>query len=242
MENNIKITGLILKTSDYKENDKIATIFTLEHGKINSIFKGVKKPNAKLKMAAQPFCFGDFLLVKSGDIFVTTNCMLTESFYDLAYDLEKFYSGYAILETLDAATLDCQPNNRLFIESLKALKELAYGEGNGNIIASKYMISALEMTGYKMSFSQCASCGAYVSRPFFSYSRGGMLCPLCAEKTAEQISINLINNLKFISNSEYDKLSTIIIDKSTASKIIHFIGLVVDKLYDVELKSLNNIL
>lgn len=241
MENNIKITGLVLNTKDYKENDKIATLFTLERGKLSSVFRGVKKPAAKMKMAAQPFCFGEYILIERSNNYITANCTLTESFYDLAYDVERFFAGCVVLEIIDAATQEGQQNERLFVESLKALKELTYGNTNPNIIAVKFIINTLELIGYKMSFTKCSSCQASVSRPFFTAIRGGLLCPLCKDIDAQPVNLTLINNLKFIDNSDYEKLSTIKIEQSASIKLIHFIAQAFCELVGCALKSINNI-
>ena len=39
----IKFTGIVLKSVDYKEKDKLLTIFSLELGKITATLKGVKQ-------------------------------------------------------------------------------------------------------------------------------------------------------------------------------------------------------
>ena len=86
----IKLSAVTLRAADYGENDKILTLLTAENGKITAGIKGVKKPNAKLKFAAQPFCFAEFVLVKKGDKLTVTNCSELESFYDLRTDINKF--------------------------------------------------------------------------------------------------------------------------------------------------------
>ena len=53
MEQNTK--AIILNTREYKEADKLATIFSRDLGKICVRFVGVAKPKAKLKANAQPF-------------------------------------------------------------------------------------------------------------------------------------------------------------------------------------------
>ncbi|HEY8419995.1 MAG TPA: DNA repair protein RecO [Clostridia bacterium] len=241
MEDNIKVTGLVLNTKDYKDDDKVAAIFTLEKGKLYAVFRGVKKPKAKMKMAAQPFCFGEFILCERGNNYITTNCTLTESFYDLAYQSERFFAGCVILEVIDYATVEGQPNEKLFLQSLKALKELAYEKTDEKVIAAKFIIDTLALIGYKMNFSKCSSCKATVSKPYFSALRGGVLCPLCKDVDGQPIPINLINNLKFIDNSDYERLATIKIQPSASKKALDFIADAFCELVGCSLKSLNNV-
>ena len=63
----IKVNALMLRAADYGENDKILTLLTAELGKISAGIKGVKKAGAKLKFAAQPFCFAEYILSKRGE-------------------------------------------------------------------------------------------------------------------------------------------------------------------------------
>lgn len=38
-----KVDALVLRSIDYKDNDKILTLFTLQNGKVTAAAKGVKK-------------------------------------------------------------------------------------------------------------------------------------------------------------------------------------------------------
>jgi len=58
----IKVRGIVLKASDYKDDDKLLRLYTLEQGKIGAVMRGVKKAKARLKIASQIFCFGEYLL------------------------------------------------------------------------------------------------------------------------------------------------------------------------------------
>ena len=87
------VNAVMLKAIDYGENDKILTLLTAENGKITAGIKGVKKASAKLRFAAQPFCFAEYVLSQKGDRFTVINAAECESFYDLRTDIGKFYSA-----------------------------------------------------------------------------------------------------------------------------------------------------
>ena len=58
----VKVNALVIKSVDYKDNDKILTLYSLENGKITTNIKGVKRAGAKLKFASDPFCFCEYIL------------------------------------------------------------------------------------------------------------------------------------------------------------------------------------
>lgn len=76
-----KIKALVLRAADFKENDKLLLLYCGEYGKITASIRGVKKPGAKLKFAAEPFCFGEFMLSVKDGRYAVTNCTEIESFF-----------------------------------------------------------------------------------------------------------------------------------------------------------------
>lgn len=51
----IKSEGIVLRTTDYGETNKIVTLLTREHGKIGVMARGAKKSNSRLSAISQPF-------------------------------------------------------------------------------------------------------------------------------------------------------------------------------------------
>ena len=62
-----RLKGIVISAKDFKEADKLLTLFTLEKGIVYAKLVGVKKPNAKLKPAKEIFCFADFDVVSKGE-------------------------------------------------------------------------------------------------------------------------------------------------------------------------------
>lgn len=156
----LKVNALMLRAVDYNENDKILTLLTAEYGKITAGIKGVKKPNAKLRFSSQPFCFAEYVLAKRGDKFTVINCSECESFYDLRTDINKFYAASAALEAANVLSFEGGESSRLFYESVKTLGEMCAGDERHSLI--KFLLSALEFSGYAITAENCAVCGSYL--------------------------------------------------------------------------------
>jgi len=75
------VDAIVLKSQDYKENDKIVYLFSPAEGKFSAVLKGVKKASAKLKFAGEPFCFAEYTCVRRGDMATVINAMEKESFF-----------------------------------------------------------------------------------------------------------------------------------------------------------------
>lgn len=207
----IKVKGLVIHTSDYKEKDKLITLFTLELGKIVASLKGVKQPKAKLKFASQKFCFGEFVLIKRGEFFTVKSVDLIESFYDLTKDYDRYMVAESILEMIGIIMQPVQINEEYFILNIKALSELCYNDKlNENILLIKYMLSLFLLHGYELSFNACSECATkFIGDIYFDYDIGNILCKNCSGLHSVLLHKQDYNMLKLINATSIDKLHTI---------------------------------
>lgn len=88
-----KTDALVIRASEYKDNDKLLTLFSPERGKLTAGIKGVKKPNAKLSFAAQPFAFSEYVLAEKNGRYTVMNAYLYDGFYPLRTDILRYYAG-----------------------------------------------------------------------------------------------------------------------------------------------------
>ena len=152
-----KVDALVLRSIDYKDNDKILTLFTLQNGKVTAAAKGVKKAGARLKFAAQPFCFAEYVLAKKGERRTVISAANTDGFYALREDIEKFYAACAVCEVCDALLFEGIVNEELFLYAVNALKNMCGGDAAEELV--RFLIGALRLSGYMLSLEACADCG-----------------------------------------------------------------------------------
>lgn len=187
----------MLRAVDYGENDKILTLLTAEYGKISAGIKGVKKPSAKLKFAAQPFCFAEYILAKKGDKYTVINCTECESFYDLRTDINKFYAASAAIEAVSALTYEGGDCAEIFYECVKTLSAMCAGDERLPLI--KFLIFLLEKSGYALSLDNCAECGAPLidaEKLRFDMDAGAFTCFDCGTGAgASRVTYNVLRKL-----------------------------------------------
>ncbi|MDD4110227.1 MAG: DNA repair protein RecO [Clostridia bacterium] len=208
----VRIKGIVISSIDYKEKDKLVTIYSLEKGLVSAKLIGIKNPKAKLKPLKEVFCFADFDLAssKSNDYFVITSAEIIESFYNIISDLDKYYAGCSILETLRIVGKTGESNEPLFIETLRALKTLSYENVDVEIILIKYLVKIFEAMGYQLSLNKCSSCGQeFIGKRFFDYTAGEITCIGCKGPNAELIEPLTHSILRIISTTDYEKLKNL---------------------------------
>ncbi len=184
-----KVNALMLRGVDYKDNDKILTLYSLERGKISASARGVKKSGAKLSFCAAPFCFAEYVLSEKSERLSVINATEIESFYKLRLNVFGYCAASAIAEFLLKFTEEGQPEPVLFRVAVSALKAICFENAEPAAVLISFLCIAVKNIGYAADFSVCASCGENTigERPFFDFSEGKYYCENCATASAVRI-------------------------------------------------------
>lgn len=186
----IKLNAVALRSVDYKENDKMLTLYSLEQGKIGAGVKGVKRAGAKLCFCVQPFCFAEYVLSVKGERATVTGATEIESFYKIRLNPESFYAGSAILEYLLKLCEAGSADEKLFLLTVNCLKQLNFGEKKPLIILCEFLFEALSLYGYGISGRDCSGCGKNADRfekAFFDFENGELYCENCKTEKMREI-------------------------------------------------------
>lgn len=179
-----KVNALMIRAVDYGDNDKILTLLTAERGKISAGIKGVKKAGAKLKFAAQPFCFAEYILARRGERYTVIQASENESFYDLRCDVCRFYAASAVCECANALTYDGADCADILSAAVRALTAMCTGDEAEALIA--FLLTALEHSGYRLGLEHCVVCGAPLlsrEKMRFDLDTGSFTCWDCGNGT-----------------------------------------------------------
>lgn len=198
-----KLNGIVLGGISYGDFDKILSIFTLEKGTVSAKIKGVKKAGAKLKFASEPFCFAEFIFLKSGDKRTVKTASLFDSYYPIREDLVKYYAGATAVEFIKKFQREEMVSPKLFMALAETLKTLAYEDISPKYTIAKFLYNALKNTGFALNFGDCAGCGGKVGvRPFFDADTSSFYCEECRTDNAREIKHSTYLELKSLEDEE----------------------------------------
>lgn len=208
----IKLKGIVIKADDYKDSDKLVTIFSAEKGLIKARARGVKKNKAKLTFAVQPFAFVEFMLTERDGFYTIINASSIDQFFNITSDFDNYIFMLACLEVVQKTVKENENSVDLFLLLLNSLKLVAYENVSSINVFIKFMIEAMGYLGFSFVFDKCASCGGYLNENNvgFSYDHNGLLCSKCMSKL-ESLELNKVEYaiLKNISSVKIDKLNTL---------------------------------
>lgn len=204
-----KVKAIVLKSIDYKEKDKLITLFTLEEGKKLCSLRGVKAPTAKLKFAKEPFCFGEFIIENTKGNNVITQVEPIDDFFDITKDIDKFYEGCAILDVVNKLSTESQDSD-LFIELIKALKCLCYENPQKYYVFDKFLLKIFKNFGYYFLSDKCSSCFYPLDDArYFNLDVGEFVCSNCKNDICIKVSNSAFAGLRLLDQTDYDKLKNL---------------------------------
>ncbi|MBQ8137782.1 MAG: DNA repair protein RecO, partial [Clostridia bacterium] len=122
----IKTQAIVLRYADYRENDRMLTLLSPVHGRIDAIARGCKRPKSPLLAASEWFAQGEYMLYASGGHVMVTSCMLQESFYPIRQDYDRLEYATYLLSLCEAAAQPGQAALGLFKLITRSLFRLAY--------------------------------------------------------------------------------------------------------------------
>lgn len=179
-----KALALVLRTTDWSETSRIATLWTREFGKVRVLAKGGRRLKSNFESALDllTLCSIVFLRKSSGGLDLLTEAQVVERFPPLRTDLPALYAAYYLAELLSDWTEDYDPHPALFDEARATLQGLGTaGVATGPRLA-RFELVLLQELGYRPSLAACAACASPISAArglAFNPAAGGVLCPAC---------------------------------------------------------------
>ena len=232
--------AIAIKAADYKENDKLILLYSLEYGKITVHAKGIRKNTAKLKFAADQFCFGQYELAKTDDRFTLKTCDQLESFYGLREDVITYYAACTVAECLMNYTEEGQSEPQVFVETLKALQALINGVEPLTVVL-RYILKFLELQGFKLDFDSCSVCGETKKKLFLDLQRGSLVCDNCRSADSSPVSPRAVAACNMLEDMPYEKLQNINFSMDILKDALHVCYKYVSHSFS-PLKSLNELI
>lgn len=127
MRRTFKDEGIVIRKKNIGESDRILTIFTKNHGKIQAFAKGVRKIHSKKAPHLDLLCRSRIFFTQTRESDIVTEAQSLERFDALKTSLAKAQAGIYLAEILDFLTEEKQPYQNvfdLFVEALRGISSL----------------------------------------------------------------------------------------------------------------------
>jgi DNA repair protein RecO (recombination protein O) len=174
---NYRDRGLVLRTIRLGEADRIATILSLEHGKVRAVAKGVRRVKSRLGARTEPLTHVDFMAWRGRELDVVNQVEVIDVFPRIRSDLARFDGAVTMAEIIDQSTVDHQQSPELYRLLVGALRSLE--ETGSPLVLSAFCLKLLAIEGLGVVTDRCAACGSEPPLVAFDAAQGGFLCARC---------------------------------------------------------------
>jgi len=186
-----KALALVLRTTDWSESSRIATLWTREFGKVRVLAKGGRRLKSNFESALDLLTVCSIVLLRksSGGLDLLTEAQVVKRFPQLRTDLAALYAAYYLAELLSECTEDNDPHPELFAEALDTLEALGHAESAPTALRlARFELVLLRELGYGPNLDVCAMCTTPVTGQAlaFSAAAGGVLCANCQTRQRER--------------------------------------------------------
>lgn len=235
----LKTRGVIIKTQDYKENDKLVWLYTENFGKVSAIARGAKRNKSKLFAVTLPLCYADYMFFKGKNLSNLQEGKIINSFQGLMSNLDKLtYSSY-LCELIDIALIDGESNRLLYKEFITTLYLLDTDAIDYELLIRAFELKLLKATGYGLILDKCVSCGKRLNvSNYISLSNFGGVCEECNKTHGLYVSKGAYNALRFLTNTNLDKIFRLNLSDNIKKEIERVTTFIISSNYAKKPKSL----
>lgn len=141
--------GIVLQRRPLRESDRIVTLFTLEHGKLEVNFKSVRLAKGKLRALSEAVTWGDyrFFLKRGSNFPVCTGGRTLGVFGNIRKDLDSLLLAQHYCEVVNRITPAQSPSPEKYGLLLGALRDLDEF-GPAFWLRRSFTLRALELAGF----------------------------------------------------------------------------------------------
>ncbi len=236
----IRLQGVVLRSMDLGENDKIVTIFTDKLGKIDAVAHGVRKSKSKQASSILPFCYGEYVVYKGQSLYTISQTEIRESFQRIIMDLDYLTYGSYFLELFDVLNEKECPNVSMLSLLLKTLYVMINTEVKLPLLRLVVDFKAVSIAGYLPRIGVCGDCRQRTASGYFSIENGGIYCSNCRPQSfCYNISEENMELLREIKNIKLENITNIKYNQENIEYLQNIVARYIMFHADRELKSIS---
>lgn len=170
--------GIVLRETDYKDNDRLLTVLTYDRGKLTLRARGVKQKSSRLKGGCQLLAFSEFVVFENCGFFAINEAVPKEMFIGLRNDIEKMALASYIAQVTENLAQENDADPALLSLCLNSLYALSALNRSQLLVKAVFEFRAMCQAGYMPDLSGCSGCGCQDDL-WFCTAAGVLLCEEC---------------------------------------------------------------
>ncbi len=173
--------ALVLRTSSYKESDRLCTLLTRTGGVIRAYARGARNLKNKNFAATNQLSYARFTLFSGKDGQYSINdSHLEHIFVSVLADLDRLTLAQYLCELAEEMTPPDKFSEGYLVLMLRALHALSDQKRSPALIKAATELRILSMSGFMPDLIMCSECGEYeTDLTYFMPATGTIRCGQC---------------------------------------------------------------
>ncbi len=217
-----KTEAIVLRQRRLGEADRILTLHTPAHGKLDAKAKGVRKTTSRMSGHLQPLNRCMVQLARGRTMEVIAGCETLESFQRLRDDLDRLSRALYVAELADRFLpegVESVATYRLLLETLRRLQS----DADQDIVLRYYEMRLLDLSGFRPELARCLGCDQALQprQNFFAPAAGGTYCSSCGAGAAgsRTLSLNGLKVLRLLQRASYKETGRLSMPPALAQEV-----------------------
>jgi DNA repair protein RecO (recombination protein O) len=222
-ERAFRTPAIILKRRDFGEADRLLTILTPGHGKLDVVAKGARKPTSSKTGHVELFTRVDMLIHQGRELGIAVQAEMTMPYLAIREDLGRgAYASY-VAELLDRFTGDADADSGALFALLDTTLDRLCHDDDPRLAVRYYEIRLLDLVGFRPELNECVFSRQPIlpEDQYFSYVEGGAVRPEHAMKTAAIVPVSMLalKLLRHMQRSPYDHVRSLKINMALHDEV-----------------------
>lgn len=203
----IKTRGLIIRSLDYGETNRMITVFTEDMGIVSATVYGAHSKKKGLGASSSVFTWGEIMLKESGGKYRAEEIAVREGFFPLSEDIIKLSAAVYFADLAYAAVGANNRDDGVLRLLLNTLYAMCYNGVDTKVAKTVFEFRLAAEGGYLPVTDMCTVCNDELSGEiYFDISRGGTVCSLCRSPEAVHLPKASLDAIRYILSADDKKI------------------------------------
>ena len=218
----IATDGLVIKETSIRDNDRMITVITRNHGVINAFVRGVKSIKSKRSPATSLLAFSNFIFENKGDTYTVTEASVNKMFFGAGTDIVTLTVAQYFCELCNIfrpAENESEEFLRLILNSLHFLTE---NKRPPELIKAITELRVAVIAGYAPNLIACNGCGKFEDKVmYFKLDDGTLYCNDCKKENCISVTLTVLKAMRHIVYSKFESLYSFEIPENAIHELSH---------------------
>ena len=182
-----KTEAVVLRSLRLGEADRVLHLYTLEHGRLGAVAKGIRRTKSRFGARLEPLSHVELMVHQGrGELGTVTGVQLIRPHHAARADSYRLGVGLVGAEAMLRLFTEQEPNARAFeaitrfLDLVDGLESRAPARPALDSLALAFQLKLLWLSGYAPHLGACAECSEPAPLVAYSARAGGGVCAGCA--------------------------------------------------------------